>query len=349
MEQFFLIISAITIIAALIKLVRKDAWWIRFFDFPQWQVVVIGYAALAGLLLTWRYTTWHIVFLVILAAILVYETLTVYPYTWFGRHESPRAKGHTRNDQVSLMICNIYMYNTCYSKCLDLIREKDPDVIVLVETDMKWMKKLRVLDDDYPFQVKYPLDNTYGMMVLSRLELINPEVKFLVESDVPSIHVHFRMRNGHMAKLYAVHPKPPSPTQNDRSTERDAELYLIAREVEQVEGPVIVAGDLNDVAWSRSTRIFQRISLLLDPRKGRGFYNTFHAKYPVFRWPLDHLFHSGEFGLVRMERLPGIGSDHFPMFVHLAWIGERHEGDPHVEYADEEDIEEVSEKIRAAM
>ena len=45
--------------------------------------------------------------------------------------------------------------------------------------------------------------------------------------------------------------------------------------------------------------------------------NTFHADYPFFRWSLDHVFHSTDFALVHMERLPHVGSDHFPVFLVL--------------------------------
>lgn len=45
--------------------------------------------------------------------------------------------------------------------------------------------------------------------------------------------------------------------------------------------------------------------------------NTFHADYPLLRWSLDHLFHSTDFGLVKMKRLSHIGSDHFPIYVVL--------------------------------
>ena len=76
-------------------------------------------------------------------------------------------------------------------------------------------------------------------------------------------------------------------------------------------------GDLNDVAWSRTTRLFQRISGLLDPRVGRHYINTFHADYPLLRWSLDHVFHSTDFALVDMQRLAHIGSDHFPVYVVL--------------------------------
>ncbi|MBZ9651424.1 hypothetical protein LB454_05260 [Psychroflexus sp. CCL10W] len=33
------------------------------------------------------------------------------------------------------------------------------------------------------------------------------------------------------------------------------------------------------------------------------------------RWPLDHYFVTQEFSLIDLQRLPEIGSDHFPLYV----------------------------------
>jgi hypothetical protein len=54
---------------------------------------------------------------------------------------------------------------------------------------------------------------------------------------------------------------------------------------------------------------------MLDPRAGRGVYNTFHARYWFLRWPLDHVFVSNHFLLRRLRRLPAFGSDHFPIYI----------------------------------
>jgi endonuclease/exonuclease/phosphatase (EEP) superfamily protein YafD len=139
----------------------------------------------------------------------------------------------------------------------------------------------------------------------------------LVEDGVPSVHGLVELRSGDKVRIHFVHPAPPSPSENEESSERDAELIIVARSVADDDQPTIVTGDLNDVAWSRTTRLFQKISGLLDPRKGRGFFNTFNAKHPTFRWPLDHIFLSEDFLLREIKRLPSISSDHFPIYIKL--------------------------------
>ena len=79
----------------------------------------------------------------------------------------------------------------------------------------------------------------------------------------------------------------------------------------------MVIGDLNDVAWSRTSRLFRRVGGMGDPRVGRGLYPTFNANIRLLRWPLDHLFVSPHFELMQIDLLPDIGSDHFPIFFRL--------------------------------
>jgi hypothetical protein len=87
-----------------------------------------------------------------------------------------------------------------------------------------------------------------------------------------------------------------------------------------------------------------KVSGLLDPRRGRGMYNTFHASYPFLRWPLDHVFHSKEFTLIDLQRLEPMGSDHFPIMVELALTPSQGHDQAKLEI-ESGDIQEAREKM----
>jgi endonuclease/exonuclease/phosphatase (EEP) superfamily protein YafD len=238
----------------------------------------------------------------------------------------------------------VLMENRNVEKYLKIVREADPDLLLAAETDQWWIEQLAVLERKYPYAVKYPLANCYGMLLYSRLKLIDPRIDFLVENDVPSIHTGVELKSGDRIELHCLHPKPPQPTDRQDATQRDAELLVVGRAVKESDQPTVVAGDLNDVAWSRTTKLFQKISGLLDPRIGRGMYNTFSAKNPLFRWPLDHVFHSNHFNLIKLERLPSFGSDHFPVYIELSYEPEA-KAQQQKPAADKEERVEAAEKI----
>ncbi len=303
----------------LLPLLRHDAWWIRAFEFPRVQVtfltalVVIVYIGLAG----WRAPQdWLLIGL--LAVCIIFQLLRIGRYTPLHRKQVGNAAEPQSEDRLSLLVANVLTPNRSAEALLKLIRQRDPDIVLAVETDEWWESKLDALEPDYPYRVKHPRDNLYGMHLYSRLELLEPQISFLVEDDVPSIHADAVLRSGHRVKLHCLHPAPPSPTENPTSAERDAELLVVAKAIDTSEQSVVVLGDLNDVAWSETTQLFQNTSGLLDPRIGRGIFATFNAKYPFLRWPLDHVFCSPDFTLVSLERLAYFGSDHFPIGVVLS-------------------------------
>lgn len=127
---------------------------------------------------------------------------------------------------------------------------------------------------------------------------------------------------------------------------KDKEIMKIAFKAEKSEHPVIVMGDFNDVAWSKVTKLFQKTSHLLDPRKGRGFYSTFSAHSLFVRFPLDYIFCSAEFGLIGMRRLPKNGSDHFAIFTQLEYQKEL-KNKQSAPTADKQEQKEAAEKVTA--
>lgn len=338
-------LAALFVVATLLPLLRHDAWWIRVFDFPRLQVVLGGAALLLAYWLgVERAGPAQWVLFGALGAALLYQLARIAPYTPLWRREVKSAERPGAERSVALLVANVLMDNRNAAGLLEIVRRTDPDLVLTVETDRWWDEQLRPLAAHYPYAVREPLPNTYGMLLYSRLELIEPEVRYLVEDGIPSVHAGVRLRSGERVALHCLHPKPPAPQESGQTTERDAELLLVGRAVAERERPTIVAGDLNDVAWSYTTRLFQKTSGLLDPRRGRGMFNSFSARTPLLRWPLDHVFHSSDFHLVKLARCDDFGSDHFPVYVALQLDGRAplEQPEPH---ADAEDVQAADEKI----
>ncbi len=320
MQAFLAGLGLLLVGATALPLVRSDAWWVRVFDFPRLQILVLLAAVLAGHLVAGDLSTLPgATFAGALALCLAYQGYMMFPYTRLARLQVEPSSGAAPGSSFSVLFANVRMDNRDATRLNRTIREADPDIVLAVEPDEWWREQLQWLRATHPAAVEHPRRNTYGMLLYSRLELREPQVKFLVEDDVPSIHARVRLASGVEFALRCLHPRPPTPPHQDSSSERDVELIAVARELARLGGPAAVLGDLNDVAWSRTNYRFQALSGLLDPRVGRGFFHTFHAKLPFLRFPLDHCFHSRHFRLVALRRLPAFGSDHFPLYLKLSY------------------------------
>lgn len=350
-ELIVYILGYFIVVVSLIPLVRNDNWMFRIFEYPRGQKLLLNIILLALFLFLTDWEGKHpLIFTGLLTANCLYLFYQVFPYTFLAKKQlKGRRKNLEEGKEFKLIVCNVYQENRMVAKCIDCVLKHKPDILLFVETDHWWKKQLAPLEEQYAFHVSIPLENTYGMLLFSKLELVDPQVKYLIEKGIPSIHTKVKLPSGDLFHLYCLHPQPPVPQENPRSTERDAEILTIAKEARKCHLPVVVAGDLNDVAWSYTTDLFLKISGLLDPRRGRGFFNTFHAKYWFLRWPLDHIFCSKHFHLIRLKRLPFIGSDHFPILVELGLIPEhKPKNEGAALEASTEEAEVAEEKINKA-
>lgn len=336
--------TALMVVATLTSLCKLTSWWIRVFDFPRLQfAVALALLLLAQLLLLDLSQARMGIMIATTLGCLAYQLWWILPYSPLAKPKARTCSSQRLDCRLSLMTANVLTPNRNSDQLLRLVRDKDPDILVTLETDQWWQDRLDVLEHDYPHALKRPLDNLYGMHVYSKLPLHDGEVKFLVEEDKPSMHACVELRDGRRVRVHFLHPAPPSPTENSLSLERDAELLVVGERVAGLGEPIVVTGDLNDVAWSRTSRRFKKISGLLDPRIGRGLFNTFSAKHWYLRWPLDHVFHSGHFTVANLARLPSFGSDHFALYIEL-YLEDEHQDNKL--QADDDDLQEAKEKTQ---
>lgn len=311
--------TAILVLVTLAPMLRISHWIVRSCDFPRLQIALIAAVILlAQLVMLDISVLLHAILMLLTVICLTIQLWWVVPYTPMFPTEVKLAHDVAPGRTISVLTSNVLTPNRQAHKLIALVKHHQPDVLVTLESDQWWQDQLSSIEADYPYTVKCPLDNLYGMHVYSRLPMDDTSLCYLVEEDVPSVHTTLTLANGTIVRVHFLHPAPPSPTENTESSERDAEIEIVGRSVAESDMPVIVTGDLNDVAWSKTTRLFRKVSGLLDPRVGRGVFCTFHADYAFLRWPLDHIFHSKHFTLCSMQRLPSIGSDHFPLLTTLA-------------------------------
>lgn len=334
------LISLVLIIGSFLPLCRCTSWMVRGWDFPRLQLLVANLACLCA-----RFMIGINGFFPdglaasLLVASSVHLAMRIWPYQPLAKKVVRDGKGEIG---VRLLISNVLMDNRESHKLVDLVREQKPDILIALETDAWWVGKLLALKDLLPHTVEIPQPDTYGLLMMSKLPLHGAEVKYLIRKNIPSVHgtVHL---GGEPVRFHALHPKPPYPDEDTTSKDRDTELAVVAKEISETGGATLVFGDMNDVAWSHTTRLFCRLSGMLDPRIGRGLYSTFHAGHWWMRWPLDHVFVSREFRVREIRRLPSVGSDHFPILADLSYEPEKKETQEknHASAQDAEEQEEL--------
>lgn len=320
MVQLVLKVTAMTLIViSALSLSSFKMWWVRATDFPRLQLAslaVVWLVCAACIMLFVDSITLHWFWAVAVLIVLLNHLWWLWPATSLHGKEVLDAPVDQDLPEVSLLSSNVLMDNRQSTRLIELVKQYKPDILATLESDDWWQAELDVLDD-YPYRLAHPLDNKYGMHVYSRIPLEDAVVDFIVSDEIPSMTLKVIV-GGSLVRIHLVHPTPPAPGENLSSEDRDVELLILAEHLKNLDEPIIVSGDLNDVAWSKTTRLFRSVSGLLDPRTGRGFFNTFHADYWFLRWPLDHVFVSNHWRLKSIKRLRHIGSDHFPVYIHLA-------------------------------
>lgn len=347
LKPFLQSVGILAVILTVFPFVAADFWWIRMFDYPHVQLTTFTLIALLVYFFRFDIRSWRdYAFVLILAACFLFQLTKIYPYTPLAGYQVENNLQVDPHNTLSLVISNVLQKNKEHQKVLDEILTKDPDVVILTETNRRWRDSLApaLKSFGYRFNTEMPLDNTYGMLLYSKLETIQPQVEFLLEDSIPSIHTRMRMPSGKIIEMHIIHPTPPMPPHDETSTDRDAQMMMVAKMAKNSPYPVIVAGDFNDVAWSESTSLFQNVSELLDPRVGRGFYNTFNVNSWLMRWPLDHLFVSEEFRVMDLRLGNDVESDHFPLYVKLS-LEPRAAAEQKMEPASKEEIQEAEKQI----
>lgn len=304
------------VVVTVLPSVDTATWWIRYLDFPRLEFALgmLGIGLLLFLIGPGRLGG---IALLGLAACLAYDCYILYPFSSVPEARMLSTASCPAADRLRLLEVNVQMTNARTETLLDIVRSVKPDVVWFQEVNDRWAQALDPLTDILPNVVKDPRPNYFGVELMSRLRLVNPQVEKLTSSANPSVFTGVELPSGQTIRLYAIHPRPPQVGQS--TAERAAQIMQMALTARGDNAPHVTAGDFNSVPWEDVVRRAERVGRFLDPRLGRGLHITWNATSWILRWPLDQILPGQDFTLTELKVLPAFGSDHKPYLAELCY------------------------------
>ena len=216
---------------------------------------------------------------------------------------------------LRVMLCNVLRANHEHRQLLVLVQQQQPDVLVLLEVNDRWLAATAAVRDHLPHTISDPREDDFGIAVFSRYPIERPQITTLGSAGVRSIVCELRLPEAE-ATLVATHPLPPVSPRRTRL--RDEQLRAVADRFAGIDGPAILVGDFNASMWSAPYRALAHQTDLVNARRGHGVLPSWPAFLPEFmRIPIDHCLHSREITVTGCAAGEPIGSDHLPLTIDL--------------------------------
>jgi endonuclease/exonuclease/phosphatase (EEP) superfamily protein YafD len=213
---------------------------------------------------------------------------------------------------VRVAAFNVFVSNHRFQDTIDWVRKAEPDFIYFTETTEKWARALENLRDDYP----HSIEEGTGFAFYSKLPIRSHKIVHCSDIEFPLLVARVATPRGDVT-VFAVHPLPPVKRHWSRAL--DETMEVLARELRNTTGPVIIAGDFNATRWSHKFTPL-RSAELKDAADGKDPGPTWLRANPLISIPIDRILYRGE-GLQchRFEIGPELGSDHRPLIAEFGW------------------------------
>lgn len=246
--------------------------------------------------------------LIILVLLFVWNAKEVLPL-----YISPEPVSENFDNKISILSINLLSSNTDLASVLELIKEKDPDVLVFMELTPKWDQELKSLYQIYPYNASEVRIDNFGIAMLSKTKM-ESSVTYFDNNIKPSIIANFIYSNEPLT-VVATHPLPP--INSETFNLRNEQLKNIAGRRASFSDNFILIGDLNTSSFSSHFKDLLSKSELKDSRNGFGVGTTWPANFYPLRTTLDHCLVSKGLDVLDQSPQRNIGSDHLPIYLEI--------------------------------
>jgi endonuclease/exonuclease/phosphatase (EEP) superfamily protein YafD len=218
--------------------------------------------------------------------------------------------------QISVLSVNLWSANRQHQRVLDLVKDRDADLVLVMELTPVWYESLQELKVKYPHYLEVVREDNFGIALYSKYPMSGADTLVWSSSNYPSIvseiaHPEFTFH------LVATHPMPPKHARGFQI--RNAHFEAMIEYISKQNKPLLLVGDLNASPYSYQFKNLLSSTKLRDSRQGFGVHSTWPAFSFPLAFPIDHIFHSEEFTSLHRSTGPKVGSDHLPIFAVLGF------------------------------
>lgn len=220
--------------------------------------------------------------------------------------------------QYRVLFTNINYGNQNLDRLLERIELEDPDLVVMVETNQLKFDQLTPEFRQYPHKLHVNRGQRLGTAIWSKQPFVSdPRLIWDESQTYPT--VRFQLPSSDSLQpltVFAVHPPPPIIPSAAES--RNQIFSLLATQIRQEVGPILVVGDFNATSWSPNFSQLMQDTQLSDTRVANGLQPSWPTFLPSFmRIPIDHVLVNDAVQVINRQTLPNIGSDHLPVLTEI--------------------------------
>ncbi|PCJ19533.1 MAG: hypothetical protein COB02_07245 [Candidatus Cloacimonadota bacterium] len=217
-----------------------------------------------------------------------------------------------KTHKMDVFIANVNTANYNYQKVIEQIKNKDAQIVGLVEVSIIWLDKIKEIESIYPYHYKYPRGDNFGLALYSKHPILDPSIVFFGKSMAPSIVATIKHKKD--LKFILTHTLPP--ISKNYAKRRNDHLKDMAK-YSKDKLKLIIGGDFNLTMYSKDYKNFISTSGLKNSRKGFGILPSWGPF--LLSIPIDHLLTSKDFNTNKIEILEDNGSDHYPVYAKLSY------------------------------
>lgn len=229
----------------------------------------------------------------------------------------PTPVAHAASEAAALrvMALNISTSNAGYGQVVELIRERQPDLVFMSEVREDLLAVLREeLTASYPYLHAEPSRMTLGVAFLSRQPFVKVETVMPGGRGRRYLRAEIAWQN-QLVTIVGIHPLPPMT--GDWAASRNREIALMGQVANEAPQPFLLLGDLNASPWSQPMRSLLASTDLRYAMQGYGVGLTWRLAGVLLGAPLDYILVSPEWQVADYVEGGDIRSDHIPIQADL--------------------------------